>query len=210
MSELPQPPPGVQPGDFAPIGTPVGPGAPLAQPPKTNGWAIASLISGLLGCVPYVMGAVAVITGIIGLKNSRDPRYSGRSMAIGGIVLGSLSIVFWLFFAGAVWSFVSATRVQRQMAQDFVQMVSTGAVEAASEKVTGNVTRNELEALSRQMQEWGTYQDLTSSSSSLSYDNGVTTTHLEGTATFANGEHPFAMTLVKEGEVWKVSSLRFD
>jgi hypothetical protein len=140
--------------------------------------------------VPYVTGAVAVITGILGLKEANDPRYSGRSMAIGGIVLGSLSIVFWLFFAGAVWSFVSATRVQRQMAQDFVQMVSTGAVEAASETVTGSVTRNELEALSRQMQEWGMYQDLTSSSSSLSYDNGVTTTRLEGTATFANGEHP--------------------
>ena len=210
MSQLPQPPPGVGPEDFAPIGTPVGPGAPLPQPPRTNGWAIASLVSGLLGCVPYVTGALAVITGVVGLKKAKDPRYAGRSMAIGGIVLGSLSLVFWLFFAGAVGSFVGATRVQRQLAQDFVQMVSTGAVDAATERAAANLGREELEVLSRQMQDWGTYQDLTSHGSALSYDNGITTCRLQGTATFANGEHPFTMTLIKEGDVWKVSALAID
>ena len=73
MSQLPPPEQGVGPGDFAPIGTPVGPGTPLPQKPRANGWAITSLITGLLGCVPYAMGLIAVITGIVGLKKAWGP-----------------------------------------------------------------------------------------------------------------------------------------
>ena len=50
MSQLPPPPPGVGPGDFAPIGMPQPGQRAFPDPPSgTNGWAVASLISGLLG-----------------------------------------------------------------------------------------------------------------------------------------------------------------
>ena len=211
MSQLPPPPEGINPGDFAPIGTPVGPGTPLPQQPRANGWAITSLVTGLLGCVPYVMGLAAVITGIVGLKKANDPRYSsGRGLAIGGIVLGSLSLVFWLFFGTVFIGIFSATGQPRKLAQEFVRMTSAGAVDAAMEHASPMLGRGRVEQLAQQMQEWGTYQDVTSYSSSIQITGGITTCDLKGTATFTNAERPFAMTLVKEGDAWKVSGLEFE
>jgi len=211
MSQLPMPPEGMTPADFAPIGTPVGPGTPLPPKPRVNGWAVTSLISGLAGCVPYVTGLLAIITGIVGLKKANDPRYSsGRGLAIGGIVLGSLSLVFWLFFSTVFIGIFSATGKPRDLAQEFVKMTSAGAVDAAMEHASPMLGRERVEQLSQQMQEWGAYQDVTSYSSSINVAGGITTCDLKGTATFVNEEHPFAMTLVKEGDAWKVSVLEFE
>lgn len=217
MSELPpshpsHPPDQLRPEDFAPpLGAPRPEQAQRVQPGSLiNGWAIASLASGLLGCVPYVPGGVAIVTGIVGLKKTTDPRYTGRGLAIGGIVLGGLSLVFWLFFAGAVIGLFKATGQPRQLAQEFVQMISAGAIDPAMDRAAPTVTRAELEQLSAQMQEWGAYQDVTSYSSSINIAGGVTTCQLAGTATFADVERPFAMTLIKEGDAWKVSALEFE
>ena len=211
MSQLPMPPEGMTPADFAPIGTPVGPGTPLPPKPRVNGWAVTSLISGLAGCVPYVTGLLAIITGIVGLKKANDPRYSsGRGLAIGGIVLGSLSLVFWLFFSTVFIGIFSATGQPRKLAQEFVKITSSGAVDAAMEHASPMLGRERVEQLSQQMQEWGAYQDVTSYSSSINVEGGITTCDLKGTATFVNEEHPFAMTLVKEGDAWKVSVLEFE
>jgi hypothetical protein len=212
MSQLPPPPPGVEPGDFAPIGIPHPHQQAYPQPPaRTNGWAIASLISGLLGCVPYVAGIAAVIMGIVGLKRSRDPRYaSGRGMAIGGLVLGGLSVVFWLFFSSVFIGMFTATGQPRQLAQDFVKLTSDGAVDAAMAHAAPMLTRGQVEQLATGMQEWGAYQDVTSYSSSIQVAGGITTCELSGTATFANGEHPFRMTLVKEQDAWKVSGVEIE
>ncbi len=217
MSQLPPPPQGMGPGDFAPIGTPVGPGAPLPPRPRTNGWAITSLISGLLGCVPYATGfnaviaATAVITGIVGLKKANDPRYStGRGLAIGGIVLGSLSLVFWLFFGTLFIGLFTATGQPRALAQQFVKMTSEGAIDAAMEHTSPMFGRARVERLAEQMQEWGAYQDVTSYNPSVMVTGSITTCELKGTATFADEERPFVMTLVKEGDAWKVSGLEFE
>jgi predicted Zn finger-like uncharacterized protein/prepilin-type processing-associated H-X9-DG protein len=56
-------------------------------PKKTNGWAIASVICGALGCL-FVTGICAIIFGIIGLNKTRDPSVGGKAMSITGISLG--------------------------------------------------------------------------------------------------------------------------
>jgi hypothetical protein len=161
--------------------------------------------------VPYVTGLLAIITGVVGLKKANDPRYSsGRGLAIGGIVLGSLSLVFWLFFGTVFIGIFSATGQPRKLAQEFVKMTSAGAVDAAMEHASPMLDRSRVERLAVQMQEWGAYQDVTSYSSSINVAGGITTCDLKGTATFANEEHPFAMTLVKEGDAWKVSVVEFE
>lgn len=209
MSQLPHPPPGLGPEDFAPIGVPQ---QQQRQQPGSlsNAWAIASLVCGLLGCVPYATGAAAVVLGIVGLNKANDPRYTGRGLAIGGIVLGALSFVFWLFFSTTVFGLFTATGQPRQLAQEFVRMTSDGAVDAATARAAPHMSRAEIEQLAKRMREWGAYQDLTSDSSSLHVAGGVTTCDLSGTATFANGERPFAMTLIKEADAWKVSALAFE
>jgi Domain of unknown function (DUF4190) len=67
--------------------------------------AIASLICGLLSitlgviCGGPVLGIAAIALGIIALmQNKSDPqRYGGKGLAIGGIITGSLWIVFGVF-----------------------------------------------------------------------------------------------------------------
>jgi len=54
--------------------------------------AVASLVCGLLGCIPFV-SILAVIFGIIGLRKTKDPRVGHKGAAIAGIVLGCLCML---------------------------------------------------------------------------------------------------------------------
>lgn len=89
----------------APIGSPVGPavGVPGAYPaaPKTNGMAIASLITSLVCC-----GPIGLILGIVAknqIKASKGTE-GGDGMATAGIIIGALSIV-----GGIIWGIAAAT-----------------------------------------------------------------------------------------------------
>ena len=62
---------------------------PYAPPRKTNGFAIASLIFGIVGGI-----LLSVILGIIALRQTKDGRQGGRGMAIAGLALSGA----WTFF----------------------------------------------------------------------------------------------------------------
>ncbi|MBW8763845.1 MAG: DUF4190 domain-containing protein [Microbacterium sp.] len=75
--------------------------APVAYaPPRPNsGLAITSLICGIAGLVlfwlwlPVVASVVAVITGHMGLKQTKNnPALGGRGMAIGGLITGYIGV----------------------------------------------------------------------------------------------------------------------
>src|SRR6202000_661332 len=68
---------------------------PDPQNRKENGWAIASLIFGISGCVPFICSFVAITLGIIGLRKARHPKVSGKRFAIAGIVLGFVGLTAW-------------------------------------------------------------------------------------------------------------------
>lgn len=73
------------------------PGTPPAQQPK-NGLAIASLILGILSitpCLGLLSAIAAIITGHIAHSRARkDPlQFGGKGMAIGGFVLGYISLL---------------------------------------------------------------------------------------------------------------------
>jgi prepilin-type processing-associated H-X9-DG protein len=61
-------------------------------PRKRNGMAIASLVCGLLGCIP-IASVLAVIFGIIGIRKSKNPHVGQKGWAIAGIVLGFLGVL---------------------------------------------------------------------------------------------------------------------
>lgn len=71
---------------------------------QQNVLAVVSLVSGILGVLPFPILAsiVAVITGHLARAEiRRDPeRWDGDGMAVGGLVLGYLMLGLWL--AGAV------------------------------------------------------------------------------------------------------------
>jgi hypothetical protein len=69
-------------------------GDPYAAPPKTNGLAIAALVLGISGFFCGITGIVAVVLGIVALNQIRSGRGTGRGLAIGGIVTGSIATAF--------------------------------------------------------------------------------------------------------------------
>lgn len=76
---------------------PVGPYS-MYPAPRSNGLAVASLITGLLGFLCLVPALAALGLGIAGLSESRRSGV-GRGMSIAGICLGA----FWVLLAvGAV------------------------------------------------------------------------------------------------------------
>lgn len=70
-------------------------GPPYGKPYRgTDGFAIASLVTGLLG-----LGVVAVVLGIVALHRIRSSQQDGTGLAIAGIVLGGLGIVAFVVLA---------------------------------------------------------------------------------------------------------------
>jgi prepilin-type processing-associated H-X9-DG protein len=57
--------------------------------PPSKGMALASLILGILGCIPLV-GIVAIILGAIAMKRatSEPQRFGGFGLALGGVICG--------------------------------------------------------------------------------------------------------------------------
>ncbi|MFF8608664.1 DUF4190 domain-containing protein [Streptomyces sp. NPDC015346] len=91
------PAPGPVPGPYNPGPyTPYGPGTalghgpalgPYGAPPKTtNGLAIASLVSGIVCCLP----PLGLVFGLIALPQIRKKNQTGKGLAIAGIVLSSI------------------------------------------------------------------------------------------------------------------------
>lgn len=80
---------------------------PMAPAQRTNGLAIASLITSCTGLFLGISAPVGIVLGIIAMSQIKsDPGYTGRGMALAGIVvggaltvIGALLIVAFLAFA---------------------------------------------------------------------------------------------------------------
>ncbi len=82
------------------VGGPAGPGT------RTNGLAVASLVLGIVGillCVVFIPWILAIVFGIIAIRQcNEDPTYTGKGMAVAGLVLGLISaaIIALVFLVG--------------------------------------------------------------------------------------------------------------
>jgi hypothetical protein len=102
---VPPPPPPPPPVPPAPPGPPPGYAPPPAVPygyttQSTNGFAVAALVTGILGFIGCFAWILALVFGYIG-KHQIDQSHGtqkGRGMAVAGIVLGyvwgGLSVVY--------------------------------------------------------------------------------------------------------------------
>jgi hypothetical protein len=98
-------PPTQQPSWGAPMVNPGQPGPTFPAPmpgaggPTTHGLAIASLVLGIVCCIPF-SGIAALITGYLAIqKIDANPQlHTGRGLAVAGMILGGLSIVISVIF----------------------------------------------------------------------------------------------------------------
>lgn len=68
---------------------------------KKSGFAIASLILGILSFIPIMgilLGILAIIFGFVFFKQFKEKKLGGMGMATAGIILGMLGTVFGLLY----------------------------------------------------------------------------------------------------------------
>ncbi len=73
--------------------------AKIAEGKKpVDGFAVASLVCGILAFVTVITGAAAIVLGIVALgRFKRDPQFrSGKGMAVAGIITGALVLIAFL------------------------------------------------------------------------------------------------------------------
>jgi len=92
--------------------------------PRTDGVAVAALVTGVLGT-----GPVALALGLVGLRRTRpgaaEPR-RGRGLALAGVLLGALTTLAWVALVAVL---VGSAAAQRPLAGDVAAPVDAHAVQ---------------------------------------------------------------------------------
>src|SRR5438477_2606973 len=107
------PPPG---GYAPPPGNWGGPGGYGPPPPgyggqQSKGLAVAALVLGIVGVATFfiflggLLGIVALVLGIVAIRQTQKGQASGHGMAVAGTVLGGAAIVITAIYAIAVGAF---------------------------------------------------------------------------------------------------------
>ena len=187
---------------------------PVPPASRGNGPAVASLVCGLIGCVPFVgllFGLIGFILGIVGLRKSRDPYVGGKGMAIAGLVLGLIGTVVW---GGAVVGVVAlAPRIQSmvKVPEEFTRDLSEGNINAARTRCVASMDKDRLVAASKAMKEWGPFKSM----QMLSFGNntpGQQRMNYLGTATFEKAMKQVRITMEPEGGPldFKISDFKYE
>jgi hypothetical protein len=185
------------------------PGQPYGAAPapqKTNGPAVASLVCGILGCVPFITSLAAIVLGIVGIKKTKDPRVGGKGLAIAGLILGVLGLGMWGLFGGGIFALIKGTETQREVARQFLKDLSAGNIEAAMVQTNGGIPREDVVKLSEQMKAWGPMSDATIMG--VSAEPGKT--QVGGVVTFGTTAKAFEAVVVRMPDgSYKIAGLHF-
>ena len=196
--------------------TPPTPGGSYTMPPqrKTSAAAVISLVCGILGCLPFLTGLMAVIFGVVGMRATSDSRLSGRSLAVIGLVLGVLSLAAWLafggLFGGGIYALIQYTKPAREAAVQFHNDLAAAKTDAIFARTTG-VDRDDVIKACAAAMTWGGVKEVSTPVLMRNQVNGVDTAVVEGTAKYGDvGDVPYALKLVGKGGEMKVAGFRLE
>ena len=208
----PPPPPGFgpPPPGYGPpppgFGAP-GPGYPYPQAPRTSGAAVVSLVCGIVCCIPFVTSVIAIITGIVGIRSTSNPFVRGRGMALAGLILGILGLLFQLsggIGAGIWWV---ASTPERLVANQFINNLTQGNLDAAAGQCTSNVTRDHLQSFADALTSTGTVQQ--SMFFFAMNDRATGGKIIQGQITFTNAQqYQVFLTMDNDNGTWKIRDFR--
>ncbi len=182
-------------------------------PPMRRKLSIASLLSfifGILICIPFISGALAVVLGIIGLGRTANAVRSGRWMAIIGLILGIASVLAWggvATFGGGIWKVFHMAAPVRVAAHDFIRDAANGNDVAAKAETSG-MADADYDRVAADIRSDGKFIDTTFFSSNITNNAG----HVVGFATFQNAAGGIdtlkvAADLQQIDGTWKVESM---
>ena len=203
MSQFPPPPAGYQ--------SPMQQEQPNA--PRSNGFAIASLICGILGCFG-ITGIMAIVFGILGIKRSKQPMTGGKGLSIAGIILGILGIIGMAGLIGTtIWGYGFAKErllnPTNQVAGSFLTSLVNGDTATARTYTTGSLSQQELTDLSTKLKGMGKFKDLDLTQFNNRQSAG-NTMHISigGTANLDNGSKIFNADI--SGDITNPTSFKIE
>lgn len=178
-------------------------------PARTSVPAVVSLICGMLGWL-VIPAVAAIVTGVIGLRQTRRPGVRGRGLAVGGLVLGTLTGAIG---AGvAVIAYQSYTWGMQQVSTRLpLVMNAVNAADTASVTEYNAMTPAAMEAFRRKTAGWGRVSGV--SDLGLTGDripNEPDQIKLTGVANFdQGGAKPFEVVIAARGDEVRIVDVTF-
>ena len=176
---------------------------PTASRPvrKMSVSSLLSLICGVLGCIPFVTGALAVLLGVVGFIRTGNPAKKGRWMAIVGLLLGIVSIGGWTLFGGTALLLWKGTEGPRVAAHDYIK-ASAEKNRVLEKSLTQGFSDDDLNKIEGQVEKHGKFIDTTFNNTDVSNSSAK----VSGTAQFDSGSYVIEASLENSGG-WKVTSM---
>jgi multisubunit Na+/H+ antiporter MnhG subunit len=180
------------------------PSAQPVQPARLSKSALSSFICGLLGCIPFVTGVLAVLLGIVGFIRTGDPLKRGRWMAVVGILLGILSVSLWTVFGGGALAAWGALKAPGVATHEFIHDLAAGDMTGAKSHSAG-LSEADLRTLADSVTAHGTFVDTTFNNVSIKNSDAT----VDGSTAFNTGSVTTHARLTYTGGSWKVTDLTF-
>lgn len=79
------------------------PGAPVPQPQKTNGLAIAGFVTS------FFCSLIGLVLSAVALSQINKTGQGGKGLAVAGIVIGAVGFLFTILFWGAIGAAISGS-----------------------------------------------------------------------------------------------------
>lgn len=197
MSNYPPPQPGYPQQQYA-----------YGAPKRTSGIAIAALVCGLLGCIPFVTSLAATILGLIGIGVTGKPNVGGRAMAVIGLLLGLLGLAGWGYgtyatvkFMGPIIEIASELQALPQH-QDFTKF---------SKWIDDPETKAKLQSLTDTAKAKGGIKSIDVDNQQRNAGTSGNNGEITGTISFGDGtKAPFLVKLDFSGGKFVISKLTVD
>ena len=178
---------------------------PGLVPTRTSAAAVTSLICGVLGCF-VVTGIVAVITGIVGLKATKNPQVKGRGLAIAGLILGIIttlaSVSFLVTIGGAGYYVYKQAAPAIESMTALTDAASSGDINKAMLHVDqSKISKSQVQRVVDELRTLGKPQNFKPRNPNISTVNGVTTVDIDGDLIYPNNvTKSVSVQLVKQAD----------
>lgn len=173
--------------------------SPAARP-QTSWAAVTSLVCGILLCIPILTSLIAVATGFLGIRQTRDANVGGRGMAIAGLVLGIAGLLGWSAFGGGMLMLYRNSEQPRQVAEQWIADLAAGNLTAATAVSDPAMPPGDLMTAADYLGEKGTLKDVSFTQLNARSNGGTTTWTLGGTAHLSREPVAFEIVLLKTGQ----------